>query len=766
MNRHWVLTLKSLYLPLTQRRRFPVKKCQSALLLRLGGSLVTLLVSISVVSAQNDTADIKVGHVEIEVSPAAGGALRLSVSYEGKPQARRSIYLADSPQSRSSASGKVVHEGQRVGVKTAKGELLIDPVDGKWTLLDARNRVIIPPSSIGEATNDDRGRPVMHIEIAKVTDKSSSFYGSGGGMNTPTALQQTEGRSRVGNGVAVVPHYWAQAGYATLAVSSDDNAPPSWYAQSEEGDVTWTFAGSSGDLYLMPASNLYEATSAYMELIGRPAVPPRWTFGYLQSRWGWQDRSYIEDTLQQFKDRNLPVDAFIFDFEWYTTEPDYKLKPAGATNFSDFGFNAALFPEPAKQVADYLAQGIHVVGIRKPRIGDSETLQMIHAKGWGVQGRGFEARNLNYQNPDARAWYSQHLEKLLEAGIAGWWNDEGEVNFTTYYYWNMAEFDALAQFRPGARMWAITRAFQPGLQRFPTASWTGDIESTFTELNRTPADILNWSLAGMYYGACDIGGFKGNDTPELLTRWMEAGTFFPVMRSHSTRNVQPRFPWLYGTNAEVAIRKALDLRYRLVPVYYSLAHEAYETGFPLMRPLLMEYPSDTNVANLSSQWLIGRGLMAAPVLTSSTNRSVYLPDDLWYVFDTNTTLAGSRSIDVNAALDETPVYVRAGTILPLAPVLQHTDQLPGGPLELQIYPGKNASFTLVEDDGLTTAYLKGQVRRTTFAWDDADRRLTWKIDGPYAGKDIFTAMKVRVFDRRQKLIEKSLASNGSLSIPN
>jgi alpha-glucosidase len=237
-----------------------------------------------------------------------------------------------------------------------------------------------------------------------------------------------------------------------------------------------------------------------------------------------------------------------------------------------------------------------------------------------------------------------------------------------------------------------------------------------------------------------------------------------VMRSHSSRRIQPRFPWLYGADAEAAIRKALELRYRLVPMYYSLAHEAYKTGAPLMRPLLMEFPHDPNVANLSSQWLIGRGLMVAPVLESGGRRAVYLPDDNWYLFESGTKLAGHRNVDATAALDEIPVYVRAGTILPLAPVLQHTDQLPGGPLELQIYPGKNASFTLVEDDGLTTAYLKGQVRQTTFTWDDALRRLSWKIQGPYTGKDIFRSMKVKVFDPRPKLLSGSLASDGTLTV--
>jgi len=699
----------------------------------------------------------------VEAATATAGAFRLSVSYDGKPQAHRSIFLADSVN-QPTVRGNVVHEGKLVGVATATGELLIDPEDGEWTLHDSQGGVIIPLSKIGEEIKDSVGKPMVTLEVGWKKDKPITLYGSG---NDIDCLQQEQGRSRVGNGVAVVPHYWSDSGYAVLAVSGDDNTPASWSISNRQDHLTWSFEGSSADLYLMPAVTLYDAAAAYAQLSGPPAVPPRWTFGYLQSRWGWRDRVYIEDTLKQFTDQMLPVDAFIFDFEWYTTQPDYQLEAAGETNFSDFGWNPILFPEPAEQLADYKARGVRVVGIRKPRLGNSETLKMIRAKGWDMpQARGIDARGLNFQNPDASAWYAQQLGKSIDAGIAGWWDDEGEVTFTTYYYWNQSQSDALARFRPGARSWTITRAFQPGLQRFATASWTGDINSDWCALADTPTHLLNWSLAGMCYGACDIGGYKGQDSPELLARWMEVGTFLPVMRSHSNRRVQPRFPWLYGADAEDAIRKALDLRYRLVPMYYSLAHEAYKTGAPLMRPLLMEFPRDPNVANLSSQWLIGRGLMAAPVLESGGQRSVYLPDDTWYLFESSTRLAGHRYVDVTVALDEVPVYVRAGTILPLAPVLQHTDQLPGGPLELQIYPGKNASFTLVEDDGLTAAYLKGRIRRTTFSWDDVQRRLSWKIEGPYAGKDIFQSMKVKVFDPTQKLLNGSLASDGVLWIPN
>jgi alpha-glucosidase len=247
---------------------------------------------------------------------------------------------------------------------------------------------------------------------------------------------------------------------------------------------------------------------------------------------------------------------------------------------------------------------------------------------------------------------------------------------------------------------------------------------------------------------------------------MEAGVFFPVMRAHSTDDAIPHFPWLFGDAAESAIRKALDLRYRLIPFYYSLAHEAHDTGVPIMRPLAMEFPDDTRCANLSDEWLMGNDLLAAPILDDTDNRRVYLPGGTWYALNNGTSLAGDQNIDVSATLDEIPVYVRAGTVLPLGPVIQHTDDLPGGPLEVQVYPGRDGRFTLVEDDGLTTAYLRGQIRRTAFVWNDASRTLSWKIDGHYAGKDVFADITVSMMDPGgAKVAAASIASDGQLVIP-
>lgn len=724
-------------------------------------SRFALLCAAFMVTAQVSLAQTPLGTpaapsrpVSVETTAVNAHTFRLHVSFSNAPAKQPSLFI-DPDASKPPVAGEAVTDGAFGGVRTAGGALLVDREKGLWLLKDGQGRVVISATPLASLGSDARtGQPQVTCPLGAAAGQAA-IYGSGD-MNG--GILQQRGQSRVGNGITGVPYYWSSAGYSVLALGENDNAPANWQRSEADGTITWTVPGSSVDLYLTPAARLQSAEEDYAALTGRPPVPPRWTIGYLQSRWGWRDRAYIEDTLKQFIDRRLPVDAFIFDFEWFTPQPDYTVPAAGATNYNDFSWNPVLFPEPAMQIADLHAHGVHMVGIRKPRLGSSELLTQLRARGWITAARagapgggalrrgGTEQRLLDYSREDVRDWYASQLVPLLKTGVDGWWNDEGEQTYTTYTYWNQSEAQAQAQANPTLRLWTINRAFQPGMQRYGAAAWTGDIGSNWRALADTPARLLNWSLAGMYYGACDIGGFTGQDTPELLTRWMEAGVFFPVMRSHSVNSVQPRFPWLYGGPAEAAMRKALELRYRLVPYYYSLAHEAAEKGTPLMRPLAMAYPDDPQVANLTSQWLMGEGLMPAPILSQTNQRSVYFPAGTWYAFDSNQTRTGSQSAEVSAELDQIPVFVRAGTILPLAPVLQHTDDLPGGPLDLQIYPGASASFTLTEDDGLTTAYRTGQLRRVTFTWDDAARTLGWIVDGPYRGKDVFKEMKVTVFD--------------------
>lgn len=719
--------------------------------------LAVLLISLLPVCGQENIQTnghgvaIQLGQAQVELAPATDHAIRLSVVSGNERAPAPSCFLAPAALT-NSPDWQPVRDGKWAGLRTAAGEVLVNPHNGQWTLKNAEGRSLIPPVNADNFRFVKVGSdPFVQITFAGATNQPFTVYGCGNGN---PSLRQTHAATHVANGVAVIPYYWSPAGYAVLAVSGNDNLPARWQASQNGGTVTWTFPGDTADLYLMPAANLRAAAGAYAQLTGHAPVPPRWTFGYLQSRWGWTNRAYIAATLKNFRARKIPVDAFIFDFEWYTTKPDYEVPPTGVPGFSDFDWNTNLFPDPVEQLRAYRREGVHFVGIRKPRVGNSETLAMIRAKGWELHGpadarqENYQSRDVDFASPNFRAWYVRQTTNLLAQGVAGWWNDEGEGTYTTYYYWNLAEAEALAQVNPAGRLWTLNRAFSPGLQRLGAAAWTGDIRSTWAVLQATPTSLLNWSLAGMPYETCDIGGYDGAEpSPEMLSRWMEAGVFFSVMRSHSALSRIPRFPWLFGPAAEKAIRQAIDLRYRLIPYYYSLAHETFTTGIPLMRPLVMEFPDDPRVADLSDEWLMGASLLAAPVLAPGGKRSVYLPAGTWYALGTNQAFPGGQTLNVTAGLDDIPAYVRAGSILPLGPVIQSTSQLPGGPLTVQIYPGQNAAFTLVEDDGATTGYRHGLIRRTTFKWDGAARRLSWERTGSYAGKDVFTQMRVVLFDR-------------------
>ncbi|HSY74124.1 MAG TPA: TIM-barrel domain-containing protein [Dongiaceae bacterium] len=714
------------------------------------------------VGQTEDGLRIKFDQAQIKLSAVSPDAFCLSVTSNGAPKISSS-FLAVNTNSTAPVECRVVEKEGLVGVQTVAGELLMNPQNGAWTLQNADGETLIPLHAIGDLAEKTSGiNSQITLALGWDTNKPIGVYGCGNGS---AALLQTKTKTGVSNGKAVIPYYWSDSGYAVLAVTANDDKPASWSATTNHDAVMWIFPGPSADLYLMPAASLKKAVSAYADLTGHAPVPPRWAFGYLQSRWGWTNRPYIEDTLKKFQDLKLPVDAFIYDFEWFTAKPDYEVPPQGIPGYSDFGWNTNLFPEPAKQIHDYKKQGVHFVGIRKPRLGDSDSLAMMRSNGWDLrnQQNGFEARDIDFHNSELSDWYVGQSSNLFSAGVDGWWNDEGEASFTTYYYWNLTEAKAMALYHLNHRLWTLNRAFSPGTQRLGAAAWTGDINASWKDLAETPANLLNWSVAGMPYDACDIGGFHHNTSPELLTRWMEAGVFFPIMRSHSEISVTPHFPWLYGTNALNAIRSALDLRYRLIPFYYSLAHETFETGVPPMRPLVMEFPSDSAVVNMSDEWMMGDSLLAAPLLQTNDTRSIYFPTGDWYVFGTNHLVAGNQTMQVSAGLDEIPAYIRAGSILPLAPVIQHTSELPGGPLELQIYPGKDATFTLVEDDGETLDYQKQKIRRTTFVWNDAAGTLTWKRVGDYDSKDVFKKMRAVLFDPKGIVRAKhNLSAQGSL----
>ncbi len=707
---------------------------------------------------------LEIGDQRIELRVATPHAFLVHIC--GSVARTRSIFLSGNPLPVTPFS--VNRENSIVGLKTSFGELLIDTRLSRWRLRDSAGATLADWAAL-RLPQSNRNIPELYLDAGTSPIKPGPLYYGSGNSPVRGALTQTEAPSRTDNGFTSLPQYWSNAGYGALMISSDDNKPASWKSDAD-GTAHWRVPGADAGLYIAPAANLYDWLRDEAELTGFAPVPPRWAFGYMQSRWGWKDKTYMDDSLERFSKDDLPVDVFIVDFEWYTKTPDYSVPAQGDPDFVDFGWNPNLFPSPERQIADFGEKGLHIVGIRKPRVGNTETLTMARSKGWILpvnpadpNSANIRSRNIDFSNPEAREWWLQNNRKFVDAGMAGFWDDEGETTFTEYSYWNLTQQVLFSQAKPNARFWCLDRSFAPGVQRFGAAAWTGDIHSDWRTLAQTPGELLSYSLSGMPYGACDIGGYAGNPSPELLTRWMQAGVFFPVMRSHSELTATPRFPWLYGSDAENAIRNALELRYRLIPYYYSLAFQTASTGAPIMRPLVMEFPNEQKLAQVTDEWLMGKSLLAAPLLNEGGARDVLLPTDTWFAFETGRSQTGGKLIHCNARLDEIPLYVRAGSLLPLGPIARNTSQPSTEPLEMQIYPGRDSEFDFVEDDGRTLDYRNGTKRLLAFFWNDSAKTLSWKTTGSYHGNRVFLQMNAALFSPGGPVKKSaSLRTDGSI----
>ena len=248
---------------------------------------------------------------------------------------------------------------------------------------------------------------------------------------------------------------------------------------------------------------------------------------------------------------------------------------------------------------------------------------MARERGWLLHNteRYYAGRGLNFSKPDLREWYSQQTRKFLDAGVDYYLDDEGENTFFEFYYWNLAQREGLNAFDKTRRLFTISRAWTPGMQRLgATSVWTGDVPVSWQAIRNTPTYMLDWSLAGSSYVLCDAGGFSGGQAPPaLLVRWYQVAALMPIMFTHSAHQL-PHFPYLYGQAAGDAMRAALDLRYSLLPLLYSLAHEQTERGTPITRPMAMHF-ADPSLATLDTQWLLGSSLLVAPCLTGENETS-------------------------------------------------------------------------------------------------------------------------------------------------
>lgn len=512
------------------------------------------------------------------------------------------------------------------------------------------------------------------------------------------------------------------------------------------------------DYYLIYGPTPDRILHTYTELTGRSPLPPHWALGYHQCRWSYNSAEEVQQIAREFRDRQLPCDVIHLDIDYMR-------------GFRVFTWNPQHFPDPQQLATDLRKEGFKLVPIIDPGVkfdpdsgysvfdeGIEQDCFIRQTNGKLFHGYVWPDRALfpDFMKPEVRQWWGDRHQEFLDAGIAGIWNDMNEPALddrpfgdggdkisipldapqgteaepTTHaethnlYGLMMAQAtrSALERLRPQDRPFVLTRSGYAGIQRW-SAVWTGDNQSRWDYLEMSLPMLCNLGLSGVPFIGADIGGFAGNATPELFIRWMQLGVFYPFMRGHSMIGTRPHEPWQFGDRAESICRDYLNLRYQLLPYLYTLFWSAHQTGTPPLRPLLYHYPDDPHTYHLGDQVLFGEALLIAPVCHPGiTHRVVYLPEGTWYDWWTGEVSTGPTHILAPAPLSRIPIFQKAGTAIPLAPVMQHVDQAPLTELRWRVAPGQGESV-LYEDDGKSLAYQNGVWSKTTVQVSQVDAQI-------------------------------------------
>jgi len=360
--------------------------------------------------------------------------------------------------------------------------------------------------------------------------------------------------------------------------------------------------------------------------------------------------------------------------------------------------------------------------------------------------------------PDDRAveCYWPYHKPLMDLGVDGWWPDQGDgLDGPSRLARIRMYWEGPQRYRPNERPFALHRNGYVGMQRFGAFLWSGDVYSTWETLKTHVPVAINTGLSGIPFWGTDIGGFVPTPeyTGELYVRWLQFATFCPSFRAHG-RTWHLRLPWGWNTGSlgheevrgytggaghppeselhnalvEPIVRKYLELRYRLLPYTYTIAKECCETGLPLIRSLWLHYPDDPIATARGDQFLWGRDVLVSPVVEKgATSRRLYLPKGAWFDYWSEARLDGGREIERSVDLGTMPLHVRAGAILPLAPVKEYVGQQVTEPMTVVVYPGADGTFTTYEDDGRSFDYRKGELMRVAMTWRDSARTLSLRL---------------------------------------
>jgi alpha-D-xyloside xylohydrolase len=530
----------------------------------------------------------------------------------------------------------------------------------------------------------------------------------------------------------------------------------------------WSEMGQQLDYYFIHGSNADQVISGYRTVTGKAPIMPKWAMGFWQSRERYKTQDEILAALKEFRKRQIPIDNIVLDWNYWRE-----------TEWGSHEFDETRFPDPKGMVDSIHAMDARMMISVWPKFyASTQHFKEFEEKGWMYMqaikdsirdwiGPGYIGSFYDAYSPDARKlFWNQMKDHLYTLGIDAWWMDASEPNIrdctdlpyrkalcgptalgsSTEYFNAYALMNAEAIYNgqreadPDTRVFLLTRSGFAGLQRYSTATWSGDIATRWEDMKAQIPAGINFSMSGIPYWTMDNGGFcvekRYENAPEgsadrdewreLNTRWHQFGTFVPLFRTHGQYPF--REIWNIAPESHPAYKSMLyytQLRYRLIPYIYSLAGMSHFDDYTLMRGLAMDYPQDKNVMSIGDQYMFGGALMVCPVYEyKARSREVYFPAGAgWYNVYNGKYTAGSQKLTVEAPYGQMPLYVAAGSIVPAGALIQHTKQQQTD-LTIYVYAGRDGNFTLYEDENVNYNYEKGKYSKIDFIYDDQGQTLT------------------------------------------
>ena len=721
-----------------------------------------------------------IGQIDLEIQFFSPSIVRIIKAPGGRPFSKESLSVIKTPQ-QTAFSAK--QQSGALHLKTENLTVSLDLQSGQISFYSGAGAPLLREKA-GSATFipfNDSGNPTFQVRQAFTLDNDEAIYGLGQQQTGKMVQRNLTLHMIQGNTDDYIPFFQSVKGYGVFW----DNYSPTLFSDTLSSTTFQSEVGDGMDYYFLYGANADGVIRGMRDLTGQAPMFPLWTYGYWQSKERYKSQTEVVDVVKKYRELGVPIDGIIQDWQYWGNN---YLWNAMEFLTPEFNNPQRMVDEVHQLNAHMAISIWNSFGPHTKPYRDLEKIgALMDFTTWPMSGSDRWPPNFDYPSgvrvydpyhPKARDIYWKHLNAgIFSLGMDGWWLDSSEPDHHQFKPSDLDNKTYLGSFRKvrnafplmtvgglydhqraastDKRVFILTRSGFAGQQRYGANTWSGDVVASWEALRNQISAGLNWSLCGIPYWNSDIGGFflwnypKKLEDPEyreLYVRWLEFGAFCPMMRSHGTD--APREIYQFGKKGDKAydaIEKFIRLRYRLLPYIYSTSWQVTAHQSSMMRALVMDFPKDARVWDINDQYLFGQSLLIAPVtqpmyikqvvqnrdtsyvedFQTVKTKETYLPSGAdWYDFWTGEKQEGGKQVSKETPLDILPIYVKAGSILPIGPEVQFAEEKKWDHLEIRVYPGADGQFVLYEDENDHYHYEKGAFSTIAFDWNNNKKTLT------------------------------------------